>query len=288
MASNFIKSLVATKTTYKSQHVDIPPDFLQGPSDQPITLTPVPFAAAGIPEYEGCLAVTLENVLSKEECQQLIRMAEESAINEPEDTENDSPWRPAKIAVGPGYEKAIPGYRESDRIIWDNQDIPDRVWARCAQADGLEHMLASVEEEVSKWSNPKQKGAWHFSRVNNRMRFLRYSKGNFFKPHRDSPYWYTEGDKEFMTHYTLHLYLNDSAAASSDSDLAGGATAFLSPDGKRRIDVNPKVGSVLIFQHSRLLHEGATVTQGQKFTVRMDILYELIRQATAAGSKEPK
>jgi hypothetical protein len=51
----------------------------------------------------------------------------------------------------------------------------------------------------------------------------------------------------------------------------------LSSDGKRRLDVNPKAGSVLIFQHSRLRHEGATVTQGTKYTVRSDIFYEEVR-----------
>jgi hypothetical protein len=89
-----------------------------------------------------------------------------------------------------------------------------------------------------------------------------------------------DNEREFMTHYTLHLYLNDSVTASPDSQLIGGATAFLSKDGKRRLDVNPKAGSVLIFQHRKLLHEGATVTQGQKYTVRMDILYELVHQPT--------
>lgn len=78
-----------------------------------------------------------------------------------------------------------------------------------------------------------------------------------------------------MTHFTLHLYLNDSAAESSNGEgTVGGATAFLSPDGERRFDVNPKAGSVLIFQHRRLKHEGAVVKEGVKYTVRSDILYE--------------
>lgn len=68
------------------------------------------------------------------------------------------------------------------------------------------------------------------------------------------------------TYYTLHLYL-------SDEGLVGGATAFSSPNGKRRMDVNPKAGSVLIFQHPMLFHEGADVIEGLKYTMRTEIMY---------------
>lgn len=76
----------------------------------------------------------------------------------------------------------------------------------------------------------------------------------------------------------MHIFLNDSAAESpSGEGVVGGATAFLSRDRKRRLDVNLKAGSVLIFQHSGLLHEGALVTEGHKYTVRTDIMYQLIK-----------
>lgn len=57
----------------------------------------------------------------------------------------------------------------------------------------------------------------------------------------------------------------------------GGATAFLSRDRKRRLDVNPKAGSVLLFQHRGLLHEGAVVTAGTKYTIRTDVIYEYVK-----------
>lgn len=77
-----------------------------------------------------------------------------------------------------------------------------------------------------------------------------------------------------LSHYTVQLYLNDSAKASATGDgHVGGATSFLSRDKKRRVDVNPKAGSVLIFQHRRLFHEGAKVLSGVKYTMRSDILY---------------
>jgi hypothetical protein len=81
----------------------------------------------------------------------------------------------------------------------------------------------------------------------------------------------------------VHLYLNDSVAelglepgvkaSAAGVDLVGGATSFLSSDEKRRLDVNPKAGRVLIFQHRGLYHSGDDVTQGTKYTMRTDILY---------------
>jgi hypothetical protein len=74
----------------------------------------------------------------------------------------------------------------------------------------------------------------------------------------------------------LHLYL-------SDEGLVGGATAFSSFDKKRRLDVNPKAGSVLIFQHPLLYHEGAEVIEGIKYTMRTEIMYQWEDEGKAKG-----
>ena len=78
------------------------------------------------------------------------------------------------------------------------------------------------------------------------------------------------------TLFTIHLYLNDSKAEVPDAELVGGATTFFSSDEKRRIDVNPKAGRVLIFQHRRLYHSGDDVLAGTKYTMRTDIMYQFV------------
>lgn len=55
--------------------------------------------------------------------------------------------------------------------------------------------------------------------------------------------------------------------------LRGGATTFHSRDMKERLDVDPKVGRVLIFQHRRLLHSGDDVVSGIKYTMRSDLMF---------------
>jgi hypothetical protein len=80
------------------------------------------------------------------------------------------------VSLGPGWEAPAPGYRESDRIIWDQQTIVDRLWERCAQAEGLRELLAVIPPD------PYMRGGkWKFSRFNERMRYLKYTPGQYFK-----------------------------------------------------------------------------------------------------------
>ena len=60
----------------------------------------------------------------------------------------------------------------------------------------------------------------------------------------------------------------------------GGATRFhsLSWDDEKYLDVDPKVGRVLIFQHRGLLHSGDEVAKGIKMTLRTDLMYEKVRE----------
>lgn len=100
-----------------------------------------------------------------------------------------------------------------------------------------------------------------------------------FLAHCDAPYSDTsDPSRRIMTLFTMHVYLNDSRAEAGEAaELVGGATTFFSRDQKRRLDVHPKAGRVLIFQHSHLLHSGDDVKAGVKYTMRTDMLYEYVK-----------
>jgi len=106
---------------------------------------------------------------------------------------------------------------------------------------------------------------------------MRQSQTTDFHPaHCDGPYGEEKDGKSYRTYYTVHLYLNDSVAEVGEgADLVGGATSFLSYDEEHRVDVNPKAGRVLIFQHKGLYHSGDDVVRGTKYTMRTDIMYEM-------------
>lgn len=63
--------------------------------------------------------------------------------------------------------------------------------------------------------------------------------------------------------------------SSASAPLRGGATTFYSKDRKRRLDVDPKAGRVLIFQHRDLLHSGDDVVSGVKYSMRSDLMYQI-------------
>ncbi|KAI6778097.1 uncharacterized protein J7T54_001517 [Emericellopsis cladophorae] len=259
-----------------SPHIDIPdPSFLTSPPPFPLSITPIDWASTQIPEYTDRAAFTIANVLTPAECAQLTALAESSAGVE------QGPWPPALVR-GPGGEVHRPGYRNSGRIIWRNQTIADRIWARCASADGLQERLAVVPQDYGR----VRRGEWRFRRVNDRMSFLRYTAGQYFQPHTDGPYCYETDESRFQTFYTLQLYLGDSAAGGGG--LVGGETSFLSLDRKRRVDVEPRAGSVLIFQHENLLHEGAEVKEGVKFAMRTDVLYEWVADEKPKNAKRTR
>jgi hypothetical protein len=195
-------------TSYTSKPVNISPKFLTTtPYDaRPILTYPIDFSKTTLPEYEGAYAVVLDNVLSPSECKQLIAYAEQSAgstgdeemtdaDNAPsengtemdggqskEKVENNG-WKPALVNAGPGREVLMTEYRNSDRIIWDNQEVMDRLWARCLLADGVKDQLARIEgKPLMQGVNAVKRGEkWHVTRLNERMRFLKYGPGQFFK-----------------------------------------------------------------------------------------------------------
>jgi len=256
------------KTSYTSNPVHIPQDFLTTIRDdaEPITVQRIDFKSSPLPEYDGCYATVLENVLSPSECAQLLRLAEASSPT--------GGWAPALLNVGPGAEMLATHVRFHDRIIWDSDEITSRIWNRCLQAPGIAEELSTHEERWRSWRT-NESVKWRMTKVNERMRFLRYGPGQYFKSHCDGPYETPDGKQR--TFYTLQLYLNDSV--TSGGELKGGATTFHAPrDEARRLDVEPKMGRVLIFQHADLLHSGDEVTQGLKYTMRSDLLYEMAEE----------
>lgn len=282
------------KTTYESNEVAIPEAFLRAdpPDAQPITMSRIDFEQTALPQYKKNYAVVLDHVLSPSECTQLIALAESSVREEdrqPEESGGSSAWKPALVNVGAGHEALLTEYRNSDRIIWDTQEVVDRLWAR------LDAQVPELRAQIGTFANGafmgafrprKKKGAvderpntifWDFERVNRRLRFLRYGPGQFFRPHCDGAYSEQGADGSVLrTHFTLHLYLNDSKQEVGESaDLVGGATSFLSGDEKKKVDVDPKAGRVLIFQHAGLYHAGDDVKEGVKYTVRTDLLYKM-------------
>lgn len=61
------------------------------------------------------------------------------------------------------------------------------------------------------------------------------------------------------------------------------ARPSFSLDRQRRLNIEPKAGGMLMFQHDRLIQEGATVVQGVKLAVRIDLPYEWVSKKVKSG-----
>ncbi|XP_035702464.1 uncharacterized protein LOC110863478 isoform X2 [Folsomia candida] len=109
--------------------------------------------------------------------------------------------------------------------------------------------------------------------LNERLRFLRYETGQKFAPHYDGTYS-REDDPLEVSLITLQIYLND--------NFEGGETNFLGDDddddksGKNfevdKVRITPETGMILVFEQD-LMHEGAELKNGVKYTVRTDVMY---------------
>jgi hypothetical protein len=139
----------------------LPSDFLNGPAPKP-ALHRIQFEKTPLKEYEGLYAVVIDGVMSAEECKQLVDTAEK-----------ESDWEAALINVGGGRQKLLQDVRKCGRIMWDNQEILDRVWARIAP------MLPELQK-IDGWKRVSN-SAIEFTRLNERMRILKYGPGDYFK-----------------------------------------------------------------------------------------------------------
>lgn len=231
---------------------------LSRPSPSTCRSERVDFKALGFSEHENAFAILIHDLLTPEECDELRTAAEEVANGQ---------WDAAMINAG-GQMVVASNVRLCDRIMWDNVDIADALLTRIrphipsdvATIEGSPHITS--DDPV--WSD----GTWRIVRLNDRLRFLRYQPGMYFRQHSDG--FYVTPDESEVSFLTVHLYLRGS------SDLQGGATRFFGEDEPGHVntyDVDPSPGACLIFQHHDLVHSGEDVLQGTKYTMRTDVMY---------------
>ncbi|KAF7350309.1 P4Hc domain-containing protein [Mycena venus] len=226
----------------------------------------VDFRAIGLPGYADCYAIVVDDLYPRPTLSAILGEAERQ------------PWKFAQINAGTEVFTA-PDYRNGDRIIHDSFPLSEQIFEK------LRPHLSAIEEIEQRTYVPGVGAAmqkWRMVRLNERLRFLRYPKGGFFKPHEDGCYFNEETGQR--TFYTLQLYLPSDASGSEESfrPALGGATRFWGGDGAYEepgcpyADVEALPGRALVFQHDELLHSGEEVLEGVKCTMRSDILYERV------------
>lgn len=143
-----------------SQHpFTLSSDFLSKPAPN-IQLQQIDFIKTLLPEYEGLYAVVLDNVLTKPECEDLIRAAEARGK-----------WEQAMINVGGGRQKLMTDSRACGRIIWDDKDIVTKIWSRVKDCVPDIRVLKEMAN-VTGYGPVKRGEILAMTRLNERMRYV--------------------------------------------------------------------------------------------------------------------
>ncbi|WP_394748882.1 2OG-Fe(II) oxygenase [Spongiimicrobium salis] len=136
-------------------------------------------------------------------------------------------------------------YRNNDRLVEDDQELANTLFQKVKQ-----HQLPHVEAS--------------FVGLNKRIRFCRYQKNQFFDKHQDGVF---HQDDMHRSQFTFLLYLND------NSSFDAGETHFYTTKTSETPvkTIRPKKGKLVIFDH-QIWHKGATVTLGNKYILRSDVM----------------
>mmetsp|Transcript_5372 Transcript_5372/g.8261 ORF Transcript_5372/g.8261 Transcript_5372/m.8261 type:complete len:291 (+) Transcript_5372:267-1139(+) len=210
-------------------------------------------------------AFLIHNLFSSEECTHLIRRAKEAGFEK------------ATVEGPDGDQITRRDIRSCGRCIIDDDTLADSIFEKIQNAiRGKQPFEGKVMH--APWVSSSSKASVQHNNIedndritavglNERLRFMKYTKGHFFAPHQDIAFTRGSefGDEKAgeTSHITVQIYLNDK--------FKGGTTRFVC--GQRYYDVQPRKGSALIFDHD-LLHEATLVTRGQKYSVRTDIMFK--------------
>jgi hypothetical protein len=239
---------------------DIESMILTGPPPPEAETTTIDFASSPAPEFEGYFAMTVTSVLTPSECSSLL-----SLVQPP----NDAPWPPATVTAYDGTQVLSPESRHCGRIIHNSPVLAQALLERILPFLPEDIVTLCDKPDVTGAEAAYKKQTWKIGRCNEALKFLKYEEGDFFSPHCDGQFVAKDGMKSYLT---AHFYLN-----GNEGEVEGGATRFCADIGDGRagkVDVNPRTGSVLVFQQRDMYHEGCEVTKGTKYTLRTDVLYE--------------
>jgi hypothetical protein len=213
----------------------------------------LPIIRRDLPSKDNRVAFVLENVFSPDECKVLIQKSKEVGYSSLE-------------------AEFVKEMRDNQRVLISSPDLASELWNRIKP-------FVVTDKQINGMSpfGFNSQGKWVPCRLNPCFRFCAYFAPCVgFLPHRDASFVASSEERSCLT---CMLYLND--------DFVGGTTNFMSSTGCRMDEtikeemergytvdfkLDPKPGMCIIFDHM-ILHEGAPVTQGEKFIARTDLVF---------------
>jgi hypothetical protein len=217
----------------------------------------------------GHRAIVLHNVLTPQECVELSSISDQIEMSD----------------ANPDHR-----YRNNMRCEVASTALAHVLFQRVFPF--VEHEKVCTDKDIDCYTQRELMiGTWKLCGINDHFRLCYYlgeNKGHF-GAHYDGEHHPEEG---LCSIKTFMLYLND--------DYSGGETNFVSEhnlffDEAKNIFCSPpehvvaglkaKQGDCLIFDH-KILHEGATVTQGKKFICRTELMYRRVEDGSLSENQK--
>lgn len=240
--------------------------ILSGPTPPSAIARSIDFRQTNLGQYEDFFAMVIDDLFTPSECAALL------SVVQPTD---NKPWPPATVTAYNGTQFVDLMSRDCGRIIHESQVLADALLHRILPHLPPEVVSLNNAPDITGQAAVVNKETWKIARLDNALRFLKYEPGQYFSPHCDRNYVSEDGtEKSFLT---VHLYLN--GGGQGDGEIVGGATRFgvdFENPKEDKLDVDPKQGSVLVFQQKDMYHEGVEVRKGTKYTLRTDAIYQKV------------
>ena len=176
---------------------------------------------------------TVENFVSKEECEKYIQISEESGFED-------------ALVTSPTGSVSVKDLRNNERVMFASEEIAAWLWERAENFVPQEFEGRSVVG------------------VNELIRFYRYDPGQQFDWHQDFSFERDNGEKSYLT---LLVYLNDDYEGGETM-----FEDSYSDESFDELTVVPEQGLALFFEHP-VHHKGNKVHSGRKYVLRTDIMY---------------
>ena len=148
----------------------LPKDFLSGPAPK-LVKEKIDFTKTPLPDYDGLYAAVVDGCFTKDECDLLVRAAE---------AKTNGVWEQAMVNIGGNAQVLAMDTRNCGRIIWDDREMVAKIW------DRIKPVMGDITElkdnpRIMGLGPVKRKEVWQMTRLNERMRFLKYGKDQYFK-----------------------------------------------------------------------------------------------------------
>ena len=230
-------------------------------------------------------ALVLHDFLTLEECNRLIELME---------SRNREPEFDGDVVMQAANPKAE--YRNNLRILVKGKSVADILFQRLLpvlDAINQREILCTRENSDSFLTGGMgMKGLWKMHSLNDLFRLCKYDTLGHFGPHYDGDYVEDPCLKRSLK--TFMVYLNDDyqggeTSFSDDHDihLDTARGIYCSPEDEVYTQLKARRGDLLIFDH-KILHEGKQVTEGVKYIMRSDVMYERFNTTAESVTDEDR